>query len=66
MENYNIAVIGESMVRKSTWIASLYENDVGKRLISMCMENTKRQTKICTRYILQAQAGCVFHIREIK
>ena len=50
--SYDIAVIGESMAGKSTWISSLFRDDIGKKLGSEILKNTIGQTKITIRYIL--------------
>lgn len=65
MKKYNIAVIGKSRSGKSTWIASLYEREIGEKLRSICDENTEGQTKICTYYTLQTQLDSQLHIEEI-
>ena len=49
---YDIAVMGESMAGKSTWIASLFREDIAIKLSSISHDNTEGQTKIASRYNL--------------
>ncbi len=49
---YDIAVIGESMSGKSTWISALFKEDVYKILKAKCEENKCGQTKVPVSYIL--------------
>jgi hypothetical protein len=47
---YDIAVIGESMSGKSTFIASLYKEDITTKLRKFTEENNEGQTKIPVHY----------------
>ena len=49
----DIAVIGVTQTGKSTWIASLYEEETAKRLKALTKENLEGQTKIPVHYILR-------------
>ncbi|MDE7310163.1 MAG: hypothetical protein K2N87_00820 [Eubacterium sp.] len=49
---YDIAMIGESMSGKSTWISALFKQDVYKKLNAKCETNESGQTKISVSYIL--------------
>lgn len=49
-KEYDIAVVGESMVGKSTWIANLFTKENTEKLKSICQYNSEGQTKIATYY----------------
>lgn len=48
--SYDIAVVGESMSGKSSWIASLFTEEIERKLKSVCRENTEGQTKVAVYY----------------
>lgn len=52
MKNIDIAVIGESMAGKTTWITSMFNPRVNTALRNICLENEDGQTKIKTYYKL--------------
>ncbi len=49
---FDIAVVGESMSGKSTWIANLYSEEITEKLTAIFQRNNEGQTKIATHYIL--------------
>ena len=49
---YDIAVIGESMAGKSTWISQLFDKTISKKLRTICTLNQEGQTKIPVHYRL--------------
>lgn len=51
-ERFNIAVVGESMAGKSSWIASLYAEEITDRLKEICRLNSEGQTKVVTHYVI--------------
>ena len=61
-EYYDIAVIGESMAGKSTWIANLFQGDIAKKLRSLSTQNQEGQTKISVYYRLQSPEEKDFHV----
>lgn len=65
-KTYDIAVIGESMSGKSTWIASLFERSINLRLKGMAEVNEKGQTKIPIYYRLMSPQYGKIMITEIK
>lgn len=50
---YDIAVIGESMAGKSTWISALCREDVAEMLEEIHRENKQGQTKVAAHYLLR-------------
>lgn len=52
-DSYDIAVIGLTTVGKSSWIASLFREDIALKLANISKTNTEGQTKVAVRYVLQ-------------
>lgn len=61
-EYYDIAVVGESMAGKSTWIASLFREDIAGKLQKLSKENREGQTKISVYYRLHNPEGNDFQV----
>lgn len=62
---FDIAVVGESMSGKSSWIASLFAEEITRKLRGVCRENREGQTKIVVRYNVCAKAGVALRIDDI-
>ena len=62
---YDIAVVGESMAGKSTWISNLFEEDITKQLKSICELNQEGQTKIPVYYWLENSSKKNLGIKSI-
>ncbi len=54
-KSYTVAVVGESMTGKSTWIANLFDEKTTGLLKSLYEINKEGQTKIATHYILNTE-----------
>ena len=52
-KEYDIAIIGESMSGKSTWIASMFCEQIQHELRKIAEHNKEGQTKLPTRYLLK-------------
>lgn len=63
--SYDIAVVGESMAGKSTWIANLFDEDITKQLKSICELNQEGQTKIPVYYWLENLRGKKLGVKSI-
>lgn len=62
---YDIAVVGESMAGKSTWIANLFTESITKKLKEICTFNKEGQTKIAVYYRLEDTNLDIFKINSI-
>ena len=62
---YDIAIIGESMSGKSTWISNLFQENITKQLKSICELNQEGQTKIPLYYFIETPHKNIFQIKSI-
>lgn len=64
--NYDIAVVGESMAGKSTWISALCREDVAEMLGEIHRENKQGQTKVAAHYLLRDTKAESFYVESVK
>lgn len=66
LQMFDLAVVGESMSGKSTWIANLYKEDITKKLKEIYQFNKEGQTKNLTYYILYNENEVDLRVENIK
>ena len=65
LKNIDIAIIGESMSGKSTWLAHLFPEKITEKLKAICEFNKEGQTKITTYYTVYGVEEQDLHVLDI-
>ena len=63
---YDIAVIGESMAGKSTWIAGMLNEKAYEKLQSVSKNNSEGQTKIPIRYYMENSSDDKLEVHKVE